>query len=115
MLVLNYTACELGVANVNIRQAVARAINREAIVKNVYYGLVQPITIPMPPRIPPTMRRSRRSGISTCAAAATFVKKSGSATQPSSCAPACNDPDGQKIAKSSRRDLAKIGVTADSS
>ena len=60
MLVLNYTAAGSALANVNIRQAVARAIDRQAIVKNVYFGRVQPITIPMPPSDPTYDREDRR-------------------------------------------------------
>ena len=70
MLVLNYTRPDSALANVNIRQAVARAIDRKAIVKNVYYDLVQPITIPMPPSAPDLRPEDRRGmGLQPAAAA----------------------------------------------
>jgi peptide/nickel transport system substrate-binding protein len=112
MLVLNYTAPDSALANVNIRQAVARAIDRQAIVKNVYFGRVQPITIPMPPSDPtydPTIAAEWDFNL---AAAAEYVKKSG-LTKPSfELRVGSNDPDARKIAQIIQSDLAKIGVNA---
>ena len=77
MLVLNYTRPDSALANVNIRQAVARAIDRKAIVKNVYYDLVQPITIPMPPSAPTYDPKIAAEWDFNLDAAAAYVKKSG--------------------------------------
>ena len=111
MLVLNYTAADSAIANVNIRQAVARAINREAIVKNVYYGLVQPITIPMPPSDPTYDAQIAAEWNFDLDAAAAFVKKSGLTSPTFELRTGSNDPDGQKVGEIIKADLAKIGVT----
>ena len=62
MLVLNYDSPQSVLGNENIRQAIARAIDRKAIVKTVYYDLVQPITIPMSPSSP-HLRSGDRRGV----------------------------------------------------
>jgi peptide/nickel transport system substrate-binding protein len=112
MLVLNYTKPDSALANVNIRQAVARAIDREAIVKNVYYGLVQPITIPMPPSDPTYDAAIAAEWNYDLAAAAECVKKSGLSNPSFELRTGSNDPDGRKIGEIIKGELAKIGVTA---
>ena len=110
MLVLNYAGTNSALRNVDIRQAVARAINREAIVKNVYYGLVQPITIPMSPSDPTYDPKIAAEWDFNLTAAAEFVKKSGISNPSFEMRAGSNDPDGQKIAQIVKDDLAKIGV-----
>ncbi len=112
MLVLNYTDPKSTLSNENIRQAIARAIDRKAIVKNVYYDLVQPITIPMSPASPTYDPAIAAEWDFNLAAAAEFVKKSGIASPSFNLRTGTNDPDGQKIAQIVKDDLAKIGVTA---
>ena len=112
MLVLNYTHGTSALANVNIRQAVARAVDRESIVKNVYYGLVQPITIPMAPSDPTYEPKIAAEWNIDLAAAAEFVKKSGLTNPSFELRVGSNDPDGQKIGQIVKGDLAKIGVAA---
>jgi len=112
MLVLNYTRPDSALANVNIRQAVARAVNREAIVKSVYFGRVQPITIPMPPSDPtydPVIAAQWNYDLD---AASAFVKKSGLTNPTFELRVGSNDPDARKVAQIVQGDLAKIGVTA---
>ena len=111
MLVLNYAGANSALQNVNIRQAVARAIDRDAIVKNVYYGLVQPITLPMPPSDPTYDPVIAAEWNFNLAAAAEFVKKSGIANPSFELRAASNDPDARRIAQIVQGDLAKIGVT----
>jgi peptide/nickel transport system substrate-binding protein len=110
--VLNYTHGTSALADVNIRQAVARAVDRESIVKNVYYGLVQPITIPMAPSDPTYDPKIAAEWNFDLAAAAEFVKKSGLTNPSFELRVGSNDPDGQKIGQIVKGDLAKIGVTA---
>jgi ABC-type transport system substrate-binding protein len=111
MLVLNYDHPGSALKNVNIRQAVARAIDRQSIVKNVYYGLVQPITIPMAPSDPTYDPKIAAEWDFNLAAAADFVKRSGIAKPHFQLRTASNDPDGAKVAQIIQGDLAKIGVT----
>jgi len=113
MLVLNYSGANAALRNVDIRQAVARAIDRKAIVKNVYYDLVQPITIPMSPADPTYDAKIAAEWDFDLAAAATFVKKSGISNPSFQLRAGSNDPDAQKIAQIVKGDLAKIGVTVD--
>jgi ABC-type transport system substrate-binding protein len=112
MLVLNYTKPDSPLANVNIRQAVARAIDRQAIVKNVYYGLVQPITIPMPPSDPTYDAQIAAEWDFNLDAAAEYVKKSGLTNPTFELRTGSNDPDGRKVGEIIKADLAKIGVSA---
>ena len=112
MLVLNYTKQGSALENVNIREAVARAIDRESIVKNVYYGLVKPITIPMPPSDPTYDPQIAAQWDFNLAAAAEFVKKSGISNPSFELRVGANDPDARKVAQIIQADLAKIGVTA---
>lgn len=112
MLVLNYTAPDSALANVNIRQAVARAIDRQAIVKNVYFGRVQPITIPMPPSDPTYDPKIAAEWDFNLAAAAEYVKKSGLTKPTFELRVGSNDPDARKVAQIIQGDLGKIGVTA---
>lgn len=112
MLVLNYTDPKSALGNENIRQAIARAIDRKGIVKNVYYDLVQPITIPMSPSSPTYDPAIAAEWDFNLAAAAEFVKKSGIAHPSFTLRAGTNDPDGQKIAQIIKGDLARIGVTA---
>jgi peptide/nickel transport system substrate-binding protein len=112
MLVLNYTAPDSALANVNIRQAVARAIDRHAIVKNVYFGRVQPITIPMPPSDPTYDPKIAAEWDFNLAAAADYVKKSGLTKPGFELRVGSNDPDARKVAQIIQGDLGKIGVTA---
>lgn len=112
MLVLNYTAADSALANVNIRQAVARAIDRKAIVKNVYFGRVQPITIPMPPSDPTYDPKIAAEWDFNLTAAAEYVKKSGLTKPGFELRVGSNDPDARKVAEIIQGDLAKIGVTA---
>jgi peptide/nickel transport system substrate-binding protein len=112
MLVLNYTATDSALANVNIRQAVARAIDRQAIVKNVYFGRVQPITIPMPPSDPTYDPKIAAEWDFNLAAAAEYVKKSGLTKPTFELRVGSNDPDARKVAQIIQGDLGKIGVTA---
>jgi peptide/nickel transport system substrate-binding protein len=111
-LVLNYTGANAALRNVNIRQAVARAVNRVAIVKNVYYDLVLPIAIPMSPSHPTYDPKIAAKWDYDLAAAAEFVKKSGISNPSFELRAGTNDPDGQKIAQIVKGDLAKIGITA---
>ncbi len=112
MLVLNYAGQNPALRNVDIRQAVARAIDRAAIVKNVYYGLVQPITIPMSPSDPTYDPKIAAEWDFNLAAAAEYVKKSGIRNPSFQLRAGSNDPDAQKIAQIVTSDLAKIGITA---
>jgi peptide/nickel transport system substrate-binding protein len=112
MLVLNYTAADSALANVNIRQAVARAIDRQAIVKNVYFGRVQPITIPMPPSDPTYDPKIAAEWDFNLADAAEYVKKSGLTKPTFELRVGSNDPDARKVAQIIQGDLGKIGVTA---
>ena len=112
MLVLNYTAADSALANVNIRQAVARAIDRQAIVKNVYFGRVQPITIPMPPSDPTYDSKIAAEWDFNLAAAAEYVKKSGLIKPTFELRVGSNDPDARKVAQIIQGDLGRIGVTA---
>lgn len=111
MLVLNYTSANSVLQNVNIRQAVARSINRDAIVKTVYSGLVQPITIPMPPSDPSYDHTIAAEWDYNLDAAAQFVKKSG-LTNPTFKMRMVPSSEGQLIAEIIKADLAKIGITA---
>ncbi len=112
MLVLNYTRPHSALANVNIREAVARAIDRRAIVKNVYYDLVQPITIPMPPSAPSYDPKIAAEWDFNLDAAAAYVKKSGLAKPGFELRVGSNDPDARKVAEIIQGDLAKIGLAA---
>jgi peptide/nickel transport system substrate-binding protein len=112
MLVLNYANPQSVLSNENIRQAVARAIDRKAIVKTVYYDLVQPITIPMSPSSSTYDPAIAAEWDFNLASAAEYVKKSGIANPSFDLRAGSNDPDAQKIAQIVKGDLAKIGVTA---
>jgi peptide/nickel transport system substrate-binding protein len=112
MLVLNYTAENSVLRNVNIRQAIARAIDRKAIVKNVYFDLVEPITIPMPPSDPTYDKEIAAEWDFDLAAAAEFVKKSGISNPTFELRVQNNDAAYRRIGQIIQADLAKIGVTA---
>jgi peptide/nickel transport system substrate-binding protein len=111
MLVLNYTQSNSDLHNVNIRQAIARGIDRAAIVKNVYYGLVQPITIPMSPSDPTYDPSIAAEWDFNLNAAAEYVKRSGIRNPSFQLRAGTNDPDAQKIAQIIKGDLAKVGLT----
>jgi len=112
MLVLNYANPKSVLKNEDIRQAVARAIDRKGIVKTVYYDLVQPITIPMSPSEPTYDPKIAAEWDFNLTAAADYVKKSGISNPTFDLRAGSNDPDAQKIAQIVKGDLAKIGVTA---
>lgn len=113
MLVLNYAKPGSALANVSIRQAVARAIDRNSIVKNVYYGLVKPITIPMPPGDPTYDPKIAAEWDYNLDAAAEFVRKSGIANPRFELRVASNDPDATQVVQIIQSDLAKIGIKVD--
>ncbi|MBV8911477.1 MAG: ABC transporter substrate-binding protein, partial [Acetobacteraceae bacterium] len=113
MLVLNYTKPGSALENVNIRQAVARAIDRKSIVNNVYYGLVAPITIPMPPNDPTYDPQIAAEWDYDLEAASAFVRKSGIANPRFELRVGGNDPDGMQVVQIIQSDLAKIGVKVD--
>ena len=112
MLVLNYANPKSVLKNEDIRQAIARAIDRKAIVKSVYYDLVQPITIPMSPSDPTYDPKIAAEWDFNLSAAAEYVKKSGISNPSFDLRAGSNDPDAQKIAQIVKGDLAKIRVTA---
>lgn len=112
MLVLNYANPNSALQNVNIRQAVARAIDRKAIVKSVYFDLVEPITIPMSPSDPTYDPKIAAEWDFNLAAAAEFVKKSGISNPSFELRVQSNDASGRRIGQIIQSDLAKIGVTA---
>ena len=74
-------------------------MNREAIVKSVYFGRVQPITIPMPPSDPtydPVIAAQWNYDLD---AASAFVKKSGLTNPTFELRVGSNDPDARKVAQ----------------
>jgi peptide/nickel transport system substrate-binding protein len=112
MLVLNYSNPKSVLKNEDIRQAIARSIDRKGIVKTVYYDLVQPITIPMSPSDPTYDPKISAEWDFNLGAAAEYVKKSGINNPSFDLRAGSNDPDAQKIAQIVKDDLAKIGITA---
>lgn len=112
LLVLNYEGPNEVLKNVNIRQAIARAIDRQTIVDTVFFGLVDPITIPMP-RVDPTYDPEIAANWEfNLEKAAEFVRMSGIENPTFEMRAYSNDPSNRLIAQIIQGDLAKIGVTA---
>ncbi|MFZ0612412.1 MAG: ABC transporter substrate-binding protein [Desulfobacterales bacterium] len=106
-------------SNVNLRKAVAHAINRTAIVDNIYQGLGQVAKNP----IPPTMwgYNDKVPGyVFDVAQAKDYLKKAGFAdgnklgeiTLWSMPVPRPYNPEGLKVGEAMAADLAKVGITA---
>jgi peptide/nickel transport system substrate-binding protein len=112
LLVLNYAGASPALQNVNIRQAIARSIDRESIVKNVFFGRVDAITIPMPRSDPSYDPKIAAEWDFNLEAAAEFVRKSGIQNPSFEMRVASNEPGNRRIAQIIQGDLAKIGITA---
>jgi peptide/nickel transport system substrate-binding protein len=106
-------------SNVNLRKAIAHAINRKAIVDNIYQGMGEVAKNP----IPPTMWGYNKNvpGYSyDPGLAKEYLAKAGypegkglgEITLWSMPVPRPYNPDGQKIGVAMAADLAKIGITA---
>jgi peptide/nickel transport system substrate-binding protein len=112
LLVLNYEGPNEILRNVNIRQAIARAIDRQTIVDTVFFGLVDPITIPMPRAHPVYDPDIAGAWDFDLEAAAEFVRLSGIENPTLELRSYANDPSNRLIAQIIQGDLAKIGITA---
>ncbi|HVC76339.1 MAG TPA: ABC transporter substrate-binding protein [Candidatus Micrarchaeaceae archaeon] len=112
MMVLNYADNNDALKNQQIRQAISLSIDRDSIVKNVYYNLVKPIIIPMPPSnhdYDPSTIQEWQFNLSK---AAQLVKASGISNPTFQMGAASNDPNAGQIAQIIASDLAKVGITA---
>lgn len=112
LLVLNYEGPNEVLKNPDIRQAIARAIDRKTIAETVFFGLVDPITIPMPRSAPTYDAEIAGEWDFNLEKAAEFVKKSGIENPTFELRAYANDPSNRLIAQIIQGDLAKIGITA---
>ncbi len=110
MMVLNYAGSNDALQNQKLRQAVAMSIDRQSIVKNVYFGLVAPITIPMSPADPTYDPQIAAEWDFNLEKAAQLVKELGVQNPSFEMRVQSQDPSGRKVAQIIQGDLAKIGV-----
>jgi len=106
-------------SNVNLRKAVAHAINRKAIVDNIYQGMGQVAKNPIPPTMWGYNENVPGFKYDPDLAKELLVKAGfpggkglGDITLWSMPVPRPYNPDGQKIGVAMAADLAKVGITA---
>jgi len=106
-------------SNLNLRKAIAHAINRKAIVDNIYQGMGQTAKNPIPPtmwgynqNVPGFKYDPELAKELLAKAGYPEGKGLGEITLWSMPVPRPYNPDGRKIGEAMAADLAKIGVTA---
>lgn len=97
--------------NTDLRQGIARAVNRAAIAKSVYYGLTEPTTLPVPTFSPAYDKKIAAGWNFNLSAAEKFVKASGLHKPGFTMIIDSSFPDQVQAAQIIKEDLAKIGVT----
>ena len=106
-------------SNINLRKAIAHAINRKAIVDNIYQGMGQVAKNPIPPtmwgynkKIPGFKYDPALSKKLLAKAGYPNGKGLGEITLWSMPVPRPYNPDGRKIGEAMAADLAKVGIKA---
>ena len=106
-------------SNVNLRKAIAHAINRKAIVDNIYQGMGQTAKNPIPPtmwgynqNVPGFKYDPELAKELLSKAGYPDGKGLGEITLWSMPVPRPYNPDGRKIGEAMSADLAKVGITA---
>ena len=106
-------------SNVNLRKAIAHAINRKAIVDNIYQGMGQTAKNPIPPtmwgynkKIPGFKYDPALAKKLLAKAGYPNGKGLGEITLWSMPVPRPYNPDGRKIGEAMAADLAKVGIKA---
>lgn len=108
---LNYNGKSPAMRNVDFRQALARSVDRVAVTKTAYDGLVQPITIPDLPSHATYDKGIADEWNYNLNSAMQYLKQSGLSNPSFQLVARSNQTDTQQAAQIIKASLAKIGVT----